>query len=77
MRRWFAGGVVLSTVVALGAAVGGARGAESAGEGDGKEATARRLHARAIVVDSHVDAPYALEKKWADVGERGATWRER
>src|SRR6266850_5440155 len=34
---------------------------------------ARRLHARAIVVDSHVDAPYKLEEKWADVGERGAT----
>ncbi|PYT35682.1 MAG: membrane dipeptidase [Acidobacteria bacterium] len=34
---------------------------------------ARRLHARAIVVDTHVDAPYRLEKKWADVGERGAT----
>jgi len=34
---------------------------------------ARRLHARAIVVDTHVDAPYALEKTWADVGTRGAT----
>jgi len=34
---------------------------------------ARRLHARAIVVDTHVDAPYRLEKKWTDVGERGAT----
>ncbi len=34
---------------------------------------ARRLHERAIVVDTHVDAPYALEKKWADVAERGAT----
>src|SRR2546425_5694930 len=34
---------------------------------------ARRLHARAIVVDTHVDAPYRLEKTWADVGERGAT----
>jgi len=37
------------------------------------EAKARRLHERAIVVDTHVDAPYALEKKWADVGGRGAT----
>jgi len=34
---------------------------------------ARRLHARAIVVDSHVDAPYKLEETWADLGERGAT----
>src|SRR5256712_7737324 len=33
----------------------------------------RRVHARAIVVDTHVDAPYRLEKTWADVGERGAT----
>ncbi len=40
---------------------------------DDAETKARRLQARAIVVDTHVDAPYALEKKWADVGERGAT----
>jgi membrane dipeptidase len=41
--------------------------------GDEADAKARRLQARAIVVDTHVDAPYVLEKKWADVGERGAT----
>src|SRR5256885_8871523 len=34
---------------------------------------ARRLHREAIVVDTHEDVPYALEEKWADVGERGAT----
>src|SRR5256712_12003762 len=34
---------------------------------------ARRLHARAIVVDTHVDAPYRLEKKGSGGGERGAT----
>jgi membrane dipeptidase len=34
---------------------------------------ALRLQERAIVVDTHVDAPYRLEMKWADVGERGAT----
>src|SRR5213594_558214 len=37
------------------------------------ETRTRRLQARAIMVDTHVDAPYRLEKKWADVGERGAT----
>ena len=36
-------------------------------------ARARRIHERAIVVDTHVDAPYALLRKWADVAERGAT----
>ncbi len=34
---------------------------------------AERLHRGSIVVDTHVDAPYALEKNYADVGERGAT----
>ncbi|HKB08938.1 MAG TPA: dipeptidase [Candidatus Polarisedimenticolia bacterium] len=41
--------------------------------GDEADAKARRLQSRAIVVDTHVDAPYVLEKTWADVGERGAT----
>jgi len=36
-------------------------------------ARARRIHREAIVVDTHLDAPYALQEKWADVGERGAT----
>jgi membrane dipeptidase len=40
---------------------------------DAIAARARRLHERAIVVDSHVDAPYALLKTWADVAVRGAT----
>jgi membrane dipeptidase len=40
---------------------------------DDAASKAQRLHARAIVVDTHVDAPYRLEKTWADVGERGAT----
>jgi len=37
------------------------------------ETRAQRLQSRAIVVDTHLDAPYTLEQKWADVGERGAT----
>src|SRR5437667_4932601 len=37
------------------------------------ETRAQRVQAHAIVVDTHLDAPYTLEKKWADVGERGAT----
>ena len=77
MRRWLAGGGVLITVLAIGASVGGARSAAREAEGaapaDNKDAAARRLHERSIVVDTHVDAPYTLEKKWADVGERGAT----
>jgi membrane dipeptidase len=36
-------------------------------------ARVRRLHAESIVVDTHVDAPYKLLEKWADVSERGAT----
>lgn len=34
---------------------------------------AARLHGSAIVVDSHLDVPYALHAKWADLAERGAT----
>jgi membrane dipeptidase len=36
-------------------------------------ARAKKLHAEAIVVDTHLDAPDALATKWADVGTRGAT----
>jgi membrane dipeptidase len=41
--------------------------------GDDVAARAARLHRAAIVVDTHVDAPYQLDEKWADLGERGAT----
>jgi membrane dipeptidase len=34
---------------------------------------ARKLHAEAIVVDTHLDAPDQLAGKWADVATRGAT----
>jgi membrane dipeptidase len=34
---------------------------------------AARLHRRAIVVDTHLDVPYTLDGKWADIGVRGAT----
>jgi membrane dipeptidase len=34
---------------------------------------AKKLHAEAIVVDSHLDAPDQLAAKWADVAVRGAT----
>src|SRR6267142_1742253 len=73
MRRWLARVGIPFAVLACGAAVGVSRGAESVVTTNDHDAAARRLHARAIVVDSHVDAPYTLEKKWADVGERGAT----
>src|SRR5437867_2160087 len=61
MRGSLAGTMVLVAVAALPAAAADL------------ESKARRLHERAIVVDTHVDAPYALEKKWADVATRGAT----
>ena len=34
---------------------------------------ARKLHAEAIVVDTHLDAPDQLATRWADVATRGAT----
>src|SRR4051812_49715990 len=34
---------------------------------------AKKLHADAIVVDTHLDAPDQLATKWADVATRGAT----
>src|SRR6185295_10783102 len=34
---------------------------------------AQKLHAASIVVDTHLDAPDQLARKWADVAERGAT----
>src|SRR5450432_2119474 len=33
---------------------------------------ARRIHASAIVIDTHEDVPYRLEEKWADIAVRGA-----
>ena len=47
--------------------------APAASSSDAIAARARRLHEQAIVVDTHVDAPYALLKTWADVAQRGAT----
>src|SRR5882724_3915370 len=61
MRRPYLSAVVVVWITILPAVAGDA------------ETRAQRLQARAIVVDTHVDAPYTLEKKWADVGERGAT----
>jgi membrane dipeptidase len=40
---------------------------------DDLAARARALHRDAIVVDTHLDAPDQLSRKWADVGKRGAT----
>jgi membrane dipeptidase len=34
---------------------------------------AKRIHNQAIVVDTHLDAPDQLARKWADVATRGAT----
>jgi membrane dipeptidase len=57
----------------LSPAATGAPGHPDAAEPDEIASRARSLHARAIVVDTHVDAPYVLLEKWADVAERGAT----
>ncbi len=40
---------------------------------DDLAARARALHRAAIVVDAHLDAPDQLARRWADVGQRGAT----
>ncbi|MGH9798076.1 MAG: membrane dipeptidase, partial [Candidatus Polarisedimenticolia bacterium] len=40
---------------------------------DGIAARAARLHRRAIVVDTHLDVPYTLDGRWADISKRGAT----
>jgi len=40
---------------------------------DDLAARAKKLHAEAIVVDTHLDAPDQLAGKWADVSTRGAT----
>jgi membrane dipeptidase len=56
------------------AAVLAAAGAHAAGDADDRlAARAARLHTEAIVVDTHIDAPYALDDKPADLGRRGAT----
>src|SRR6266850_1972523 len=59
---------VLVVPAATGTAVAGAAAAA-----DSAADRARRLHDEAIVVDTHLDVPYALEKKWADLAVRGAT----
>src|SRR6185503_18512224 len=41
--------------------------------GDDVASRAKKLHESAIVVDTHLDAPDQLARKWADVAERGAT----
>lgn len=37
------------------------------------KARAARLHRSAIVVDTHIDIPYRLEKEWIDLSKRNAT----
>ena len=68
--KWIGSAAVL-TAVALGA--GALSAAAPVAAADDLAARARKLHQQAIVVDSHVDAPDALSRKWADVAQRGAT----
>jgi membrane dipeptidase len=49
----------------------GASGGESAPAPVSERAA--RLHRGAIVVDTHLDVPYELTAKWADLRQRGAT----
>ncbi|MGH2668143.1 MAG: dipeptidase, partial [bacterium] len=49
-------------------------GATCACGADGEPASrAARLHREAIVLDTHIDLPYALDMKFADIATRGAT----
>src|SRR5215470_9662066 len=41
--------------------------------GEDLKARAARLHASAIVVDTHEDVPEQLEKEWVDIGVRQKT----
>jgi membrane dipeptidase len=41
--------------------------------GDEVARRAARLHRQAIVLDTHIDLPYALDEKFADIAERGAS----
>ena len=36
-------------------------------------AAARRIHFDTVVLDTHIDAPYALKESWANLAGRGAT----
>ena len=71
VRAALLGAALMSVVGVAVALVGGAGPLRAASED--LAARARRLHAQAIVVDTHVDAPYVLVEKWADIAERGAT----
>lgn len=44
-----------------------------AGGEEAVSARAARLHHEAIVVDAHLDVPWALHRSWADLGRQGAT----
>ena len=48
-------------------------GLAAAAHADAIADRAKRLHAAAIVVDTHMDTPDALDGKWADVATPGAT----
>lgn len=45
----------------------------AATSGDPVATRAARLHGAAIVVDTHIDLPYALDRKPGDIARRGAT----
>jgi len=73
LRARTVGRVMTVLVVAAAAAVATMAGAPPAAPAGTIDARARRLHASAIVVDTHVDAPDELHGKWADIGVPGAT----
>jgi membrane dipeptidase len=75
MREEFArvGRAAVLVVLAAGVGPGAGPAAAAAAGADRTGEVARRLHESAIVVDTHEDVPFALQDKWADVGERGAT----
>jgi membrane dipeptidase len=78
MRMLLRSGVVRSTILVAAAAVAATGAAPAAPSAAGApageiDARARRLHASAIVVDTHLDAPDELHRKWADLAVPGAT----
>jgi membrane dipeptidase len=59
-----------AVVAGVTAATGGGAGTPA---GDAVTARATRLHRDAIVLDTHLDVPYTLEERWADIAVEGAT----
>jgi membrane dipeptidase len=66
--------IAAAAIAATASAVTGTVAAATpAAPADDSGERARRLHREAIVIDTHVDAPDQLQKKWVDLATAGAT----